>query len=105
MFLDPFQPGNLSTIAISVTNSAAFTVVPGNGGAFELWNSDPTNAVFVEATNGTITAVVPTSTAGSYPIGAGQRVVIQARPGDTGLSCIASVAGPTNLFVARGNGS
>lgn len=102
MLIDPFQPGNQSQTTCSVTAASQFFLCGGNGYAVEVWNAG-SNTVFIETTSaGTGNSA---TVANSYPVGPGQCKVIQMHPQDTGITAIASVAGPTTLFVTRGNGS
>lgn len=101
MLIDPFQPGTLAQTTCSVTAASQYFAVPGNGYSLELYNSG-TNIVFIETTtaNGTAATV-----ANSYPVGPGQCKGIMRHPGDTGITAIAAVAGPTVLYVTAGNGT
>ena len=43
-------------------------------------------------------------TEASYPVLPGQCKIIRIKPGDQVISTIGAAAGPTTVFVARGNG-
>lgn len=107
-----FQPGILAQTTLSVTNSSAFTVIPPTTGGTGQWaqggeaveiTNAGTNTVFMEFCGGQ-NGIVAATVANSYAVAAGQCKVVSMHPGDTGVSAIASVAGPTVVFVTRGNG-
>src|SRR5271154_3155783 len=109
---NPFIPGILAQTTCSVTASSTFFPIPattGGTGPFasggeciEVSNVGPAT-IFIESCggpNGTVAATV----ANSYAILSGQCKIIGMHNGDTGISAIGSAAGPTTLFVTRGNG-
>jgi hypothetical protein len=101
MIIDPFQPTRLGQTTCSVTAASQFFIIPGDGGAVELYNAG-TNIVFVDFANSTSGAA---TVANSYPVGPNQCKTVQRLPGTLGINAIGAVAGPTTLYVTVGNGS
>ena len=99
-FVDPFQPATLGSTTVAVTAVAQFFVLPGDGECVEI-NNLSGNTVFVETTNGTLVATV----AGSYPVQPGHCKNIKMHSGDSGVSVICGVAGPSSVIFSRGNGT
>lgn len=115
MIIDAFLPTNLGSVTIPVGAAASSTLIPrgaipttdlrkGGGEYLYLQNTAaPGGAViFVEFSQaGSTVATV----ANSFPIQAGQGIIVRRGMGDDTISAIASAAGPTNLIVSVGVGT
>jgi hypothetical protein len=104
MLGNAFQPGVNSTTVCAVTASSTFFPIPGNGDVFLLFNSGASGLlIFIESCGGssgqpaaTVTTSLCIPPLATYPI------PIARRPDSTGITAIASAAGPTNLYVSVG---
>ena len=107
-----FQPGILAQTTLSVTASSGFTLIPPTTGGTGQWAQggeclEITNVgpavVFLEFCGGG-NPIVTATVANSYAVLAGQCKIVSMHPGDNGVSAIGSAAGPTVVYVTRGNG-
>src|SRR5208282_5945443 len=104
MLGNAFQPATLGQTTISVGATSSFTTVPGNGDVLMLFNAGASGLlIFIESCGGS-NGITAATVAGSFciPPLAAYPVMIARHPGDTGISAIASAAGPTNLYVSVG---
>lgn len=124
MLIDAFQPSKFANVILSVTNVVQHLKLPvggstaaanpplAQGGEYIVVQLETggTNATcFLETGPGSAPGGVETcnivASVTSFPVRPGQTYVIRRQPGDTHMSIIGGVAGPTVVYVSSGNGT
>lgn len=102
---EAFRPGANSG-RLDVTNASKSLALPSGGGTLEVINTSATLVVFFVTGVGAQTAAIPADTAVGQGWGVGPLITKRLRipPGHDTLAAISTAAGPSTIFVSRGDG-
>lgn len=103
---ESFRPGANSG-RLDVTAASKSIALPSGGGTLEVINTSTTLVVFFVTGVGAQVAAIPADTAIGQGWGVGPLITKRIRipPGHDTLAAISTAAGPSTIFISRGDGS